>query len=391
MRDRVEEAFQVGIHHPGEPGPQKPIDPPQGVLAPTPRTEPVAVFGKPCFPDRFQREAQGRLDDPVAHRRDTQRSLLGAARLVDPRPQDRQRFVGALPQLSIESLQVLFSTPLEHLHAFGVDAGGPRVGLDSRPGSPQGRKRVHLINQAEPFASFHPLFEGGQHAFRPDRRFGPCPAGTARSRLFSGGFCHRHCRGFGVRRPSHHASTFLHPFAPRALPRFYATMDALSSARLTLAGPLTPDRDHGFMHRAVPSFCLHPPGVPGHRFRTFSRVHRDRLPCGPLWGPTGIGASPLPSRLAATTQPYRVRHYPTDRRFTSGCSPPHLAVTQLPSVTGRRTSTWRGLAPLGPDTLSVALGPVCRTGPGAQEGPARQAGPTSVQAQTLGTRIEIFL
>src|SRR5215467_2137175 len=27
---------------------------------------------------------------------------------------------------------------------------------------------------------------------------------------------------------------------------------------------------------------------------------------------------------------------PTDGHFTSGCSPPHFAVTQLPSVTGRR-------------------------------------------------------
>ena len=31
--------------------------------------------------------------------------------------------------------------------------------------------------------------------------------------------------------------------------------------------------------------------------------------------------------------PNRVRH-PTDRWFTSGCSPPRLTATQLPSVTG---------------------------------------------------------
>ena len=43
------------------------------------------------------------------------------------------------------------------------------------------------------------------------------------------------------------------------------------------------------------------------------------------------------------TPPNRVRHS-ADRQFASGCSPPHLAVTQLPSTTGlwltpTRTST----------------------------------------------------
>ncbi len=33
------------------------------------------------------------------------------------------------------------------------------------------------------------------------------------------------------------------------------------------------------------------------------------------------------------TPPYRVR-YPTDRQFASGCSPPRLSATQLPSATG---------------------------------------------------------
>ena len=33
------------------------------------------------------------------------------------------------------------------------------------------------------------------------------------------------------------------------------------------------------------------------------------------------------------TPPYRVRH-PADRQFASGCSPPSLATTQLPSATG---------------------------------------------------------
>ena len=44
-------------------------------------------------------------------------------------------------------------------------------------------------------------------------------------------------------------------------------------------------------------------------------------------------ASPSPSRLAAVSPPNRVRH-PADCQFASGCSPPRLAATQLPSATG---------------------------------------------------------
>ena len=45
---------------------------------------------------------------------------------------------------------------------------------------------------------------------------------------------------------------------------------------------------------------------------------------------------PLGCRLAAITRPNRVR-FSTGRWFTSGCSPPPLAGTQLPSVTNLRT------------------------------------------------------
>jgi hypothetical protein len=44
-------------------------------------------------------------------------------------------------------------------------------------------------------------------------------------------------------------------------------------------------------------------------------------------------------------RPNRVRT-PTDRSFTSRCSPPRLAATQLRSVSGRRAYARRGLAPL---------------------------------------------
>src|SRR6516225_2426954 len=55
-----------------------------------------------------------------------------------------------------------------------------------------------------------------------------------------------------------------------------------------------------------------------------------------------LGALPFPGWLATSHRPYRVR-YPTDWSFTSCCSPPRLATTQLQSVTSyvdlERTST----------------------------------------------------
>jgi hypothetical protein len=41
---------------------------------------------------------------------------------------------------------------------------------------------------------------------------------------------------------------------------------------------------------------------------------------------------------ARRSYPAESSSLPTDRRFTSGCSPRHLAVTQLPSITSLRTS-----------------------------------------------------
>ena len=90
---------------------------------------------------------------------------------------------------------------------------------------------VVFTNQAEPNASFHPLFKDLQHTIRPYRAFHPLPSGTGFSGLLSP---YRHLRRFGFARYGLHLSTFLRPLAPRALPRFFATMDALTPARPVL-------------------------------------------------------------------------------------------------------------------------------------------------------------
>jgi len=98
------------------------------------------------------------------------------------------------------------------------------------------------VNHAEPSASFHPLFGGRQHAFRPRRRFGPGPAGPDLSRWRSPV---GHSHAGRVRRRVHHASTFLRPFARRALPRVVATMDALTPGRVSRPAQVSLLHVHG--------------------------------------------------------------------------------------------------------------------------------------------------
>jgi len=184
-----------------------------------------------------------------------------------------------------------------------------------------GKVGVRPANQAEPYASFHPLFEGRQHALRPDRRFGPGPAGPDLSRLRSP---IGHCRGGTFPWPLHHASTFLHPFARRALPRVLATMGALTPARVSTPGQVSLLHVHGHPDHSASNH----PGARRLSFRTLplsSTAHRPPR--------RSAKASPLTSRLAGPSEPNRVRH-PTDWSVASCCFPPRLTATQLHSATG---------------------------------------------------------
>jgi len=96
------------------------------------------------------------------------------------------------------------------------------------------------------------------------------------------------------------------------------------------------DRSPHLLRLTFLSFHLQPRDAPAHRFSCHSSVTGD------------FQASPFSCRLAANIPPNRVRH-PADRQFASGCSPPRLTTTQLPSATElwhtpTRTSTvliWR--------------------------------------------------
>jgi hypothetical protein len=178
-----------------------------------------------------------------------------------------------------------------------------------------------------------------------ERWFGVAPGGSFG---FSGTFSHRGTDTRFV--PSairgRCISTFLHPFAPPALPGFPATMSALTPVTgLELAGTA----------QVSPLKVVWPskPSVSNHltashdRFRTqpFSVMGFPLRRAGPGFA--------FRSQARQSVRPNRVR-VPTDDFFTSCCSPPRLATTQLQSVTGRSGLAWRGLPPFQPDTLTDA-------------------------------------
>ena len=167
-----------------------------------------------------------------------------------------------------------------------------------------------------------------------------------------------HSRGWKLLAHRSPASTFLRPFAPRALPRFLATMDALTpvqgALRTHTKGNEHPPRPEqvSLVHMTRPS--LH--SVTNHPTRPVIAfllpTQRDRLP-----DPGLRPATPIPCRGLAnlwqtscfrpcsgldfaineqarrSVRPNRVRH-PTDCKFAAGCSPPRLTATQLPLATG---------------------------------------------------------
>ena len=116
---------------------------------------------------------------------------------------------------------------------------------------------------------------------------------------------------------------FLRPFAPPALPGFFATTNALTAPGPSL--PL-PGRSLHLTRDSFGSFPLHP-----HRHRPTSSIGN---PCTGADSPLSRQASPLASKLARC--PCRIEFtFVRDQSSVSSCSPPRLATTQLLSTAHR--------------------------------------------------------
>ena len=217
---------------------------------------------------------------------------------------------------------------LELLHRHVIHARRSAVGLHACEGLPQIRQGVGLIHQAEPFASQHSLFESRQHPFRPDFRFDPSPSSPNLSGGTSpSGHCVRE-----LLRLFRHVSTSLRSLRSRpvtALPRYYGRSDSCPCRRDS-ARVLPGGRPFGSSRAGLPdsrswpsvrSLSIHVrvPGPLGHAIA---------LRSGQTPWVSGAGLRSFIRRLAVSRPPNRVRS-PRDRSFTSCCSPPRLAATQL--------------------------------------------------------------
>ena len=178
VRDRVEIALQVGVHHIGVAGLQQGIDATQGVFGAAARAEAVALLGKFPLEDRLQHVSHRRLHHPVLNRGNAQRAPLAAARLGNIDPSNRLGTIAAVLQAVSQSFQVRLQVLGIAVNRLMIHAGRSAVGGDLAERRLEIGGRVDLVDQAEPVSSFHPVFQGRQHAVGPDRRFGPRPAGT---------------------------------------------------------------------------------------------------------------------------------------------------------------------------------------------------------------------
>ena len=146
-----------------------------------------------------------------------------------------------------------------------------------------------------------------------------------------------HCRRLAFALPLcvAHASTFLPPVPRR---RFASSASRGGSPPLRYhegsdsCTAHLPCRSPRLLRHTFLSFHLQPRGLPGHRLPPRQRDQR-------------VSDFALESQARRSSPPNRVR-YPTDRQFASGCSPPRLAATQLPSASELWLSPTRTLTVL---------------------------------------------
>jgi hypothetical protein len=182
---------------------------------------------------------------------------------------------------------------------------------------------------SKPFASFDAVNQRRHHAFCPERSFHPRPIAAGFCALFSP---IGHCRCCHLPLSVCHVSTFLpclpsawfcSPRLSRLAPlRYYAGSDSCQAlARTRQVSPLTP-----LYFPNIP-----PPTTPCARTSLYQSLQRIRLILG----------FAMNEQARRHMPPNRVRQ-PTGCSFASGCSPPRLAATQLPSTT-------QGVTPYGMD------------------------------------------
>jgi hypothetical protein len=219
----------------------------------------------------------------------------------------------------------------------------------------------------EPNTSFHPFFQGLQHALRPYRAFNPPPSGAA-------GLCSlysrlRHLRCSILARNGLHPSTFLHPFAQPCFQGFFATTGALTAARPAPCRPSA--RQFSLLHTARASLRSATNHLTRPIIAFWLPAQRNGLlmPVSPAPRPRRANSGSMPTsgrrRLQSGLRPFPAgSSLRPAESCSSSCGPQvRLQLLSTPPRVGavtfsyqERASPERGLAPLCSRLLAGALG-----------------------------------
>src|SRR6266567_150277 len=173
--DRIKVALEVDIDDVDVTSLEQFHHPPQRVLTSPFGAKAVAVRSEVPLEDGFQHHAKRRLYHPVSDRGYSQGTLLSTPQLGNVVPSDSLRPIVASSQLLAQALEICVFSFCECFDRNMIYSRSPGIGLHLRKGRLQSCRQAELIDQAVPFASFDPHFEGHQHPCRPNRWFTPRP------------------------------------------------------------------------------------------------------------------------------------------------------------------------------------------------------------------------
>src|SRR6185312_2245626 len=188
----------------------------QRVFTATSRSEPIALFRKVSFKDRFDHMHDRRLHNAVPNRGDSQGSSFRRAGFRDLHAPNGLRLIGSRLELVGQFPDRVWKLPFELAAGHMIHPRRAIIDGDLLKRSQQVPLRKHLVEQSKPRSSFRSRYESRQHARRPDARVGTPPYGVVLSSLLS----RRHYRWWLFPTRCHLTSIFLRPFAPPALPGF---------------------------------------------------------------------------------------------------------------------------------------------------------------------------
>jgi hypothetical protein len=207
-----------------------------------------------------------------------------------------------------------------------------------------------------------PRVKGRQQPCRPLRRYEPRHVCVDRSGALSPYARYEQSVRVYFRRLELHVSTFLHPFAPPALPGFLATMGALTPARrlfVPLLGAMNSAWNRTGLpvscHRIFRSFRLQPPTVVPTRFWVFQcQAYRTTLPWSPFRGLESVGLRLFPAGSPQRSAESSSLALPTNRSPPVALHPASRRRSYFRLQSAR--TLWQGLSPCGFDAITGALG-----------------------------------